>query len=146
VVAGTFTDAVAADDTVFAGTSDGTLFALAAGTGRRRFAYDTGGHIRHGPAVANGLAFVTAVDSDGTRATHALGAADGDARWRYRSDSKDDAAPVVAGGVVYAGREAVTANDGVWLWSLPSSRTVATPGIASGALYATNGSELLRFD
>jgi outer membrane protein assembly factor BamB/predicted phosphodiesterase len=89
--------------------ADGTrggVVALDARTGAEQWRYLTGHSVRNTPAVADGVVVIPSNDG----ALHALDAATGALRWRHdlgdqvsENRSALTAAPVISGGVVYAG-------------------------------------------
>jgi putative pyrroloquinoline-quinone binding quinoprotein len=87
-----------AGGTVYAGSDDGTVYALDAATGRLRWTYTAGDSVSD-PAVAGGTVYVGSLDFK----VYALDAATGGLRWAYTTGSYVLSSPAVAGGTVYIG-------------------------------------------
>jgi outer membrane protein assembly factor BamB len=93
-------------DTVYAGSTDGRLYAIALGTGQARWSYDAKEDLATRPAVADGLVVVASLQD----AIYAVDGASGAWRWHHRREQKGEgltilgAASVLASeGTVYAG-------------------------------------------
>jgi outer membrane protein assembly factor BamB len=93
-------------DTVYAGSSDGNLYAVAIPTGKRRWTYAAREDLSTRPALAGGLVLVASLQDT----VFAVDAATGAWRWHHRREQKGEkltiqgAAPVqVGGGSAYAG-------------------------------------------
>jgi outer membrane protein assembly factor BamB len=104
--AGPFDAAVTIEgDTVFAGSSDGRLYAIAIPTGRERWRYDAKEELATRPAVAGGTVYVASLQET----LFALDAGTGAWKWQHRRERpqgftiRGAAAPVVGGGKVFAG-------------------------------------------
>jgi outer membrane protein assembly factor BamB len=89
------------------------------------------------PAVANGVVYVGAGDSN----VYALNAKTGAIVWSYTTGGPVDSSPAVANGVVYIGSSdgnvyALKASTGAYLWSFATGGNVeSSPTIANGTLY-----------
>lgn len=77
--------------------TDGWIFALDSKTGKKVWAYRTGGKVYSTPAVADD--YVVAASTDGS--VYCL--RDGKVVWKFATLKPDVAAPVIAGGKVYIG-------------------------------------------
>lgn len=129
--------------TVFVGTEDGTLYALAAADGAVRWTYDVGSPARS-PAVGppggdsgGGDRIVYVGDHDGGVA--AVSAVDGAERWTVELGGEVEA-PTVAGDLVYAaagaeGLYALSASDGSERWRFAPGDTVRSPATDGEYLY-----------
>jgi len=53
-----------ANGVVYAGSQNGTFYALRASTGRKRWSYGTGGQVQSSPAVANGVVYFDSFDGN----------------------------------------------------------------------------------
>src|SRR6266536_1748971 len=53
-----------ANGVVYAGSQNGTFYALSASTGRKRWSYGTGGQVQSSPAVANGVVYFDSFDGN----------------------------------------------------------------------------------
>ena len=89
-----------AGGTVYAGSDDGTVYALDTATGGLRWAYTAGDSVSD-PAVAGGTVYVGSLDFK----VYALDAATGALRWAYTTGSYVLSSPAVAGGTVYVGSD-----------------------------------------
>jgi len=103
---GAFSAEVLVDgDTVYAGCEDGRLYAVALGTGKERWRYDSHEQLATRPAVADGLVYVVSLQDT----VFAVDARSGAWKWHHRREAREGftihgaAAPVVAGGLVHAG-------------------------------------------
>ncbi|MFJ6439961.1 PQQ-binding-like beta-propeller repeat protein [Streptomyces sp. NPDC091649] len=134
------TSPVFADGTVCVGGSRGTLYAVDAGTGRRRwrYRYPGNGH-NSGPApvIADGIVYI----GDGQGELHAVDAATGRRRWT--SPTKPDRAVLhpaaVTDGTVCLSNDDMLygfdAAGGKRLWDFPTMREYSTPVAADGVVY-----------
>jgi len=89
-----------AGGTVYAGSDDGTVYALDAATGGLRWAYTAGDSVSD-PAVAGGAVYVGSHYGK----VYALDAATGHLRWVYTTGIMPDSGPAAARGTVYLGSE-----------------------------------------
>jgi outer membrane protein assembly factor BamB len=123
---------------VYAGSTDGNLYALNAKTGAKLWSYPAGGPVYASAAVANGVVYV-GMNNGTSENLYALNASTGALRWSD-SDFGGFASPAVADGVVYfangGGAEAVNASTGALLWSYtPGFQINASPAVANEVLY-----------
>jgi len=85
---------------VYAGSQDGNIYALNAGTGALLWNYTTYGPVYGSPVVANGVVYVGSDDSN----VYALNASTGALLWLYPTGSSFfTSSPAVANGIVYIG-------------------------------------------
>lgn len=131
-VGGSFPGAPAVDgDTVYVGSSEGALVAIALGTGKERWRYQSKEELGTRPTVSGGTVFVASMQDT----LFAVDARTGVWRWHHRREAREGfsirgvAAPVVGAGAVFAAYSdgTVTALDpanGRTLWE----RLVAPPG------------------
>ena len=89
-----------AGGTVYAGSDDGTVYALDTATGGLRWAYTAGDSVSD-PAVAGGTVYVGSLDFK----VYALDAATGRLRWTYTAGIMPDSGPAAARGTIYVGSE-----------------------------------------
>ena len=135
---------------VFAGSADGSVYALGAKSGARQWSFRTGGPVESRIAAAGGAVYAGSNDNS----LYALRASDGARLWSFRTGSSVASGIAVAGGTVYAGSEdenlyAVRASDGSKLWAATvvgvSSVAVAGDtvfaGSADGMLHALRASD-----
>jgi outer membrane protein assembly factor BamB len=129
---------VPAGDTVYLGTHDGAVLALAARNGAQRWQYRCNGPVLAAPALADGRLFVGSYD----QRVHAIDAASGAGLWQHDTGAAVSSTPVVADGRVLVGSRsyemlALSATDGRVLWSdyLWYSWVESSGALADGALY-----------
>jgi outer membrane protein assembly factor BamB len=123
---------------VYAGSTDGNLYALNAKTGAKVWSYPAGGAVYASAAVANGVVYV-GMNNGTSENLYALNASTGGLRWS-NSDFGGFASPAVADEAVYfangGGMEAVNASTGALLWTYtPGFQINASPAEANGVLY-----------
>ncbi|MBS0581260.1 MAG: PQQ-binding-like beta-propeller repeat protein [Proteobacteria bacterium] len=152
---------VVADGTVYFGSADHQVYALAEHSGELRWKFATGGRVSASPAVAEGRLFVGSYDGN----FYALDAATGALAWKFATAGErrfsarhlhgaEPAAevmpdpfdvflssPVVAGGTVYFGSGdgnvyALSTATGALRWKFHTGNVVhASPALAGGLLY-----------
>ena len=152
---------VVAGGTVYFGSSDHNLYALAAASGALRWKFATGGRVTSSPALAGGRVYFGSFDSN----LYALDAASGKLLWKFATEGErrfsgrhlhgaEPAAevmpdpfdvflssPVVAAGLVYFGSGdghvyALDAATGALRWKFHTGNVVhASPAIDAGTLY-----------
>ena len=150
-----------ANGTVYVGSSDHNLYALAAVSGALRWKFATGGRVSSSPAVAAGRVYFASYDSK----LYALDAATGALAWTFSTAGErrfsgkhlhgaEPAAevmpdpfdvflssPVVVAGVVYFGSGdgnvyALDAASGTLRWKFHTGNVIhASPALADGVLY-----------
>jgi len=92
-------------DTVYAGSSDGRIYAIGIATGKERWRYDAKEELATRPAVARGTVYVSSLQES----IFALDAATGAWKWQYRREKpqgftiRGAASPAVGEGRVFAG-------------------------------------------
>jgi len=130
-------EAIVADNRVFVGTENGTMYALDAASGKVIWKHSAG-PIFHSPAVADGRVFFG--DTDGT--LWALAAADGQVLWRFSSGKGGFVtAPLVEAGTVFIGSRdgsfyAVEAANGRGLWRYATDGPIrCTAAFADGTVF-----------
>jgi len=150
-----------ADGTVFAGSTDGNLYAVDQASGAQRWAFATKARIASSPAVANGVVYFGSYD--GT--FYALDAKTGAVKWTFATGGERRFAakrlhgstpvaetmpdpfdfylssPVVVGGFVYFGSGdgnvyALNASTGAVAWKVQTGDVVhASPAVVDGVVY-----------
>lgn len=135
-------------DTVYAGSSDGRLYALERATGKERWRYDAKEEIGSRPVLVDGVVYFSTLQDT----VFAVDAKTGAWKWHKRREApgrftiRGVAWPTVAGGMVYAGFAdgAVTALDartGQVKWErrvAPNGEFTdvdSTPQVADGRVY-----------
>jgi outer membrane protein assembly factor BamB len=133
------------DRVVYVGTGDGVFHAVAAGAGKPRWQFRTGGRIRTGAALAAGRVYFGSAD----HFVYALDAASGREAWRADTRAEIDTTPVVHDGKILvgnrgAGLSALDAATGKESWRTYfwGSWVESTPVVHDGILYV--GSSDLR--
>jgi outer membrane protein assembly factor BamB len=143
------------DGTVYCGSEDGHLYAVAADTGTLRWKAPIGGDVSSSPAAKGNLVYI--VSGDG--ALCALDRTSGRERWRTKTGAPlkfeylpDEPrifdyygpSPTVSGDRVYFGSSdgsvyAVDAADGRVIWKFATGQWVhATPAVVDGTVYVGN--------
>lgn len=126
------------DDTVFFGSYDGHVYALATADGSRRWRYEVGDAVLSAPAVVDGTVYVGSTG----HVLYAVSAADGSEEWRYATSGAVEA-PTVVNGTVYVGSgntvHAVSAGDGTEQWHIQTGHVRASPAVAAGTVYVGTG-------
>ena len=138
---------VVADNTVFAVSAQGTVFALDRGNFSLRWKAELGGLVTSSPVVSDGALFVGARNGN----VYALDAANGAELWHFQTGGEISSSPALSGGVLVIGSGdrsiyALDAKTGGLKWSLPTDGPVdSSPSIAGedvivgsfdGALYS----------
>ncbi|WP_407704561.1 beta-alanine-activating enzyme beta-propeller domain-containing protein [Streptomyces spongiae] len=132
---------LAANGLVYAGSKDGSMYALDAETGKPRWQFSTGNGVYTCPAVAGGVAYFGSADYH----LYAVDVKTGEQRWQFSAKGEVNSSPVVAGGVVYAGSDdgrlyAVDARSGDREWTFAAEgRIRSSPVVAWSKVYV--GSE-----
>ncbi|QGX93861.1 hypothetical protein EI982_03200 [Haloplanus rallus] len=139
-------------NTVFVGSDDNYLYALAANTGAIRWSARTDGHIRTTPAVDEDTVYVGTME--GT--LYAFDVSDGTERWTFDVGGQVQS-PTLHGGTVYVGNfsptlTAVDAADGTEAWRADVEQAGGTRFIAlktaadDAAVYTGANGDLRAFD
>jgi outer membrane protein assembly factor BamB len=148
-------------DTVYAGSTDGKLYAVTRATGAVKWKFETKGRVVSSPAVANGLVYFGSYDSN----FYAVDAATGALKWKFATEGERRFAakhlhgaepagetmpdpwdcylssPVVSNGKVIFGSGdghvyALDAATGAKAWAFKTGAVVhASPAIAGGIVY-----------
>jgi len=152
---------VVADGTVFVGSNDHHLHALALATGVEKWKFKTGGRIPSSPAIANGLVYFLSYDGN----FYAVDEASGTLKWKFATEGErrfaakhlhgmDPAtetmpdpfdfylsSPVVGGGLVYFGSSdsnvyALDSATGALKWKFKTGDVVhSSPALADGTIF-----------
>ena len=149
---GALTAPVVADRVVYAGSDDGSLYALAADSGALLWSFAAGDVIRSTPTVSDGAVYFGSYDNH----LYALNAATGEELWHYDTGDSISYSPTVGGGKVYfparAGGDrtvhAVDAATGEVVWAAEHPYPLddrLTPAIHGGRVYA-QGAEYGTFN
>lgn len=150
-----------ADDTVYAGATDGFLYAVNRETGSLKWKFETKGRVVSSPAVANGIVYFGSYDSQ----FYAVDAATGVLKWKFATQGERRFAakhlhgsepaneimpdpwdcylssPVVSSGKVIFGSGdgnvyALDATTGAKRWAFKTGEVVhASPAVANGRVY-----------
>ncbi|WIG60021.1 MAG: hypothetical protein OJF49_002769 [Ktedonobacterales bacterium] len=128
---------VVANNVVYVGSEDGSLYAVDASAGKPRWRFPTGNKVVSSPVVANGVVYV----GSGDDYLYAVDASAGTLRWRFPTGGEVDSSPTVADGVVYVGSRdyslyAVDASAGTQRWNFQTVGPVLSkPVVANGVVY-----------
>jgi len=90
-----------ANGMVYAGSDDGSVYALNASTGALLWQFTTGNTVESSPAVANGMVYVGSDDFN----VYALNASTGAKLWQFTTGNVVESSPAVANGLVYIGSD-----------------------------------------
>lgn len=143
-------------NTVYFGSGDGNVYALATDSGALRWKFHTGDVVHASPALAGGVLYVGSWDTY----FYALDAASGTQRWRFKTGEDPDisnqvgiqASAAVAAGMVYFGCRdsklyALDARTGTLRWAFDNkgSWVISSPAVRNGRVYfATSDSALVH--
>jgi outer membrane protein assembly factor BamB len=131
---------------IYFGSSDGNLYALDAGTGKKLWAYKTNGIIHSSPALYMGKVYFGSWD----RFLYALDAKTGKLRWKFETHDQPgvhllegiQSSPACTDGMVYFGSRdgffyAFNAATGkmMWKYAADGSWVLTTPSVKDGAVY-----------
>ncbi|MDB5151552.1 MAG: afsK [Mucilaginibacter sp.] len=134
------------DLTLYFGSSDGNLYALNAFTGKRKWAFKTGGLIHTSPALYQGKIYFGSWD----RFFYAIDAKTGKLHWKFETGNQPvyhvlegiQASPACADGRVYFGSRdgyfyALDAGTGktVWKYAADNSWVLTTAAVEGGIVY-----------
>jgi eukaryotic-like serine/threonine-protein kinase len=132
------TGLVIAGDTIYLGTTAGTLYSVNTTTGQANWSYPAGHGLRSDPVIMYGNVYFTDVSG----LLHAITAPEAKQVWTYSTGGSGSAGPAVAGGQVYActshGLQSLDADSGQpgWTFTPPGSASfVSTPTVVDGIIY-----------
>ena len=123
--------------TVYAGSSDGNLYAVEAATGEFLWRFETGGAIGSSPTVVDGTVYFGSADNN----LYAVATASGAERWSSQTGfGIQQSSPAVADRSLYIGSKeknlyAIEANSGEELWRSEAADSVYTPTVADETVY-----------
>ena len=150
-----------AGDTVYFGSNDHRLYAVALANGEKRWEFKTDGRVASSPAVSNGVVYFLSYDSN----FYAVDAATGTLRWKFKTEGERRfiakhlhgiepssepvpdpfdfflSSPVVADGKVFFGSGdsnvyALDATSGTLKWKFKTGDVVhASPAFADGTVF-----------
>lgn len=128
-----------ADGTVYAGSGDGNVYALAAETGTLQWMFETDSRVSSSPAVVDGIVYVGSKDSN----VYAIDAKTGTRKWTVETDGQV-ASPTVVGDTIYVGSQnmyALDASTGQERWN-SSINPSGVPAVGDGTVYVIAGFDL----
>ena len=125
----------AAGRLMYAGSSDGRVYALESASGNDAWTFQADDAIVASPAVASDLVLVGSED----HVFYALDAASGSVRWKFETAlGIHSSAAVAAGKVFFGGKDgyvyALNVTDGRQLWRSESMRTLTASPVAGEAI------------
>lgn len=129
-----------ANGKVYAGSSDGRVYAMDTVSLDSKWQFATGGKVWSTPAVSGDTVYVTSFD----KKLYALNAADGSKKWEFKTEAAIVDTPVVDGDTVFVGSldryvYALKAVDGSLKWKFMGGNWFwAKPVVHNGVVYATN--------
>ncbi|TKX74224.1 pyrrolo-quinoline quinone [Halorubrum sp. GN11_10-6_MGM] len=127
--------------TLFVGSTDGTVYALEAETGRERWQFTTDDTVVSSPTVVDKTVFVGSDDGN----VYALNAASGERQWHFETGESVQSSPTVADqtvfvksndGIVYALN--ATSGESQWRYKTTGS-SPQSPVVVDGTLYIGTG-------
>lgn len=133
--------------TVYAGSTDGNVYAVDAATGDLLWSYATNGYV-DGPAVVDGVVYAPSWDNN----LYALDSATGVLLWKFATGGFVTCTPAVADGVVYLGSNggnvyALDAFTGTELWStLTGPCFGSSPALANGVVFIGGDDNVYALD
>jgi eukaryotic-like serine/threonine-protein kinase len=124
---------------VYAGSSDGILYAMDTVSLEKRWQFQTGGKIWSAPVVNGDTVYTTSFD----KKIYALDAATGNEKWQYKTEGSLVSAPVIENGTIYFGsldRYFYALNlDGSFKWKFQGTKWFwSEPAVYNGVVYAAN--------
>lgn len=127
----------ASEDTVFAATQGGSLYALAAEDGSERWHFAAEGPIVPAPLYSSTGTQPLVIFGDQSGTVYALSPADGREVWRFRAHGPVFGAPAAAGDTVYFGSTdgnlyALARTDGARLWTFAAGEPIHAGPLATG--------------
>jgi outer membrane protein assembly factor BamB len=134
-------------DTVFFGTSGGTLFALDARSGEEQWRYTAESDIKSSPAVVDGAVYVGSHDKH----VHAIDAGTGEGLWQYETEQSIRSSPTVDDGRLFIGDNletlyAIDTNTGELEWSLDTNDWVSGTPAVSGETVVVASDQIYAMD
>ncbi len=138
-----------AEGTVYVGDLDGTIHAVSAADGQKRWSFKTGNEVKSSPVVAGKRVLVGSYDGN----LYALDAATGAVAWKVPTEGPVHGTPAISNGIAYVTGcdqhfRGVRIADGKVLADVGSGAyTGASPALAGGrAFYGTFENEVLAVD
>lgn len=135
---------VVADDVVYAGAADGTLYALDLETGDELWTYSVGDDLYYTPTVTENRIYVADTDT-----IHAV-TTDGDEAWTADADGRVHSACAVSDGRLHVSTDVrasiltLEADSGDELWRESGAGLGSTPAVADGTVYSVG--QIIEFD
>ncbi|GHG58923.1 hypothetical protein GCM10010919_01000 [Alishewanella longhuensis] len=135
-----------ANDTVFFGSSDNRVYALATSNGKLKWSFKTGGVVHSSPALTDNILLIGSWDG----ALYALEADSGKEKWRYQTETEQEfstwlgiqSSPVVDGNTVFLGSRdgylySIQLENGTlnWRYDVKRSWVVPTPLVDEHQIY-----------
>ena len=148
------------EGTIYFGSSDTHVYAVAANTGDLKWKYSTGWGIVTTPTLSDDTVFVGSLDHH----IYALNSDDGELLWSFNTNAAIHSAPIAYGEYVFFGSDdgwyyAVNKSDGDAVWSFASNNTIdddiynyiMTPVVGntiakSGSVYISTNGNIYRFN
>jgi outer membrane protein assembly factor BamB len=76
--------AAVSGESVYVGSTDGSMYAVDAESGKQKWKFDVKSRVVSSPAVSDGAVYFTAYDGN----VYAVGTADGQLRWKFKTDGE----------------------------------------------------------
>jgi outer membrane protein assembly factor BamB len=139
-----------ANETVYVGSFDNTLYAVDTVTGEQQWAFETAGRVWSSPTVSGDTVYVGSDDNSGEYENlYAVNTETGESQWRTTVDGGIISSPTVRAGTVYVGSEsntlyAVDTETGERQWTFETDGAVgSSPTVTGGTVYVGSGDNSL---
>jgi len=123
---------------VFAGSSNGKIYAMNDATGKVKWSFSTNNPVFSSPTLSNGRIYIGALNNT----IYCIDAASGAGLWNFQTSGAVYSCPVVVDGILYAGDEsgnlyALNAFTGAqqWMTRVASNNLYGGPTVANGMIY-----------
>ncbi len=134
---------------VYVGATDHNVYAIDAGSGEKKWTFQTGSSVNSSATVIDGVVYVSSQDGN----VYAIDAQSGEKKWAFQAGNSASSSPggpppppvssspTVVGGVVYVGSldtnvYAIDAQSGQKKWSFQTGFfVVSSPAVADGVVY-----------
>jgi len=132
------------DGTVYVGSNDNNLYAVAAATGEEQWVFETG-DVVGSPTVADDTVFVGSWDNN----LYAVDTETGEEQWAFKTGEAVSSSPTVADGTVFVGCDdtnlyAVDAATGEQEWAFETGSVVfSSPTVVDGTVYVGSADDNL---
>src|SRR5262249_14897082 len=131
---------VAANGTVYFGSSDGNLYAVDGATGQAKWVFKTGGWINPSPVVTDGMVFIGSDDKN----LYAVDLETGKEKWRFKATDAVNTIAGVSSELIFIGSNdgnlyGVDVQTGQEKWRFHNDESVWSSVIGDGVIYFGSG-------